>query len=154
MGVTAGVLNLHRIEIPNSAGLTFASIVAAVAVVATGAPVNAFIGVYRSNGLLVAQSANQVTNWSTTGYKTIAAPGSVPAGDVFCWVGLVVDAFTAPYSFAGNGAGIAVGWNDGLAASFLLHGEYSSGLSALPASIVPANIVQPASQRIPFLALA
>lgn len=150
----AGVLALKRVEIPTpSAGLTFTNLIVGVSVSAV-APSNSFVGVYRPNGLLVAQTPDQTASWATVGYKVMGAPGVVPAGDAFCWVAILVGAFTTTPSFIGQGAGITLGINGTLAAQLSEVGEYGTGLTALPASIVPANIVQPVGPKMIWVALS
>ena len=123
-----GALQLVRLHLP------VAATVSNVVLYITGAPTGLtsgenFAGLYSSSGTLLSATADQTTNWATTGEKPIAlvTPQSCAAGDYY--VGWFANGGTLP-SFlrgVGNSAG-----NVGLSAS---NARFATGATGLTTSM-------------------
>ncbi len=141
-GVPAtGTLQLVRVLLrtpqPVSAAL--------VAVTGAGAGLTAgrnLVGLYGADGTLLATGADQSTEWTATGLKTVPLTMSagvsavLPAGSY--WVALLANGTTAP-GF-GRGAFLSTSAiNVGLPGRPPRYGQYGAGLSALPAQVAFAQ---------------
>lgn len=112
---TAGLLSLRLIRRVRAAPVT--NIITYVGAAGTSLTAGqCFAALFRSNGSLVAQTADQATAWASTGMKTMAlaaGPHALDAGDYY--VGAWFNGTTGP-AFARSGTIFGALTNVGLAA--------------------------------------
>lgn len=130
--LTAGSVYLAEFFLRSPATLTNVVLF----VVTAGATLTAgqnFAGVYDSSGTQRAVTADQTTNWGSTGLVTAAFTSafSAPAGRFYV---AVVSNGTTPPSFRASGASTALA-NAGLAAANLRYAINATAQTSLPASI-------------------
>jgi hypothetical protein len=97
-----------------------------------------FMGIYDTAGNLLAQTADQSTNWTTVGMRTspLTAPINLPAGDFY--VGFLANGTTPP-TFA-RGHDNSSSFINGLTPSGQhLYISNGAGLTALPATVSLVN---------------
>ncbi|GGN40131.1 hypothetical protein FHR83_007114 [Actinoplanes campanulatus] len=135
-GVVAvgGTLYVMRIQLASPA--TISNIL--MYVTAAGATLTAnqcWAGLYDSAGNLLSATAQQATNWQTTGLKTmaLAAPQSVPAGT--CYVGVYGTGTTLPQFTRGSNV-VAAALNANLTSPAYRWATANTGLTtALPSTL-------------------
>jgi hypothetical protein len=105
-----------------------------------------FVGLYNSAGTKLAASADQTTNFGTTGLIDAAmVSGPITVTPPFVWVAVLTNGTTGP-SFL-KAANQTAPWANGkLAVASSAYGTILSGQTSLPASITPGSIAQ-ASQE-------
>ena len=147
---TAGVLYGSRIEVRER------TLAAAVVLFCTtaGSTLTAgecFVGLQDAAGDLVAESADQAAAWASTGVKTATLVGGPYQIDPGTYRVVLVANGSTPPRFAAASL-FSVGVNAGLSAAETRHGSQLTGLTALPATVDPADWLQDANA--PWAALA
>ncbi|MEU6543898.1 glycosyl hydrolase family 28-related protein [Streptomyces sp. NPDC046859] len=136
-GLTAGQVYLSKLKIVDrSTVVSNIKYFLTVAQVGGTAGQN-FVGLYNSSGTLLVSSADQTTNFSTTGEKTAAITPQTLAVGTYYVAFLANHATTAP-SVAGGGGNSGL-TNVGLTAGTGRFLNTSAGNTALPASITLAS---------------
>jgi hypothetical protein len=128
---SAGVLNLARVHVPVASSATNV-ILFITTVGSTLTSGQNFAGLYNSAGNLVATTADQTTNWGTTGSKIMALTGgpfALTAGDYY--VGWFATGTTAPSFLRGVSQSVA---NIGLTSSTARYSTGATGTTAMPAT--------------------
>lgn len=143
---SAGVLLLARVNLRYTASPSTVHLNVSTAG-AGGTPANCFVGLYNSAGSLIGFSADQTTNWQSTGDKAISLTAQ-SAGSLtnlaagYCWVAVLVGTqFTTAVQFSVHSSQPSM-INSGLSASAYRSGTSGSGLSALPTSFTPSGLAQ------------
>lgn len=146
---TAGVVYLRKIKMADTKAVT--NIVMVISNSGVGLS-NTYAAVFDSSGAQLGVSADISTSLQSTGTKTIAlgAPTAIQPSGTWLYVALVVGgASTMPTISSFASARISVG----ISSSNLRWGSFSSGLSAMPATITPSSIVA-VSTAVPLWALS
>ena len=148
-GLGAGNVYLSRIPLP--AAVTVTNVIGVVVSLGT-VLTNAYLGLYKSNGVLIGQSADQSTAWETGGATgiytlplTVGPTVCTPlAANDFVWGALYVGTFSTGPTIAGNADGMAAMSNLGCTAS-RARGAYQSigNVATLPALTPASNILFP-----------
>lgn len=101
-----------------------------------------FAAIFNSSGTQMGVTADQTTAWTTGGTATVtmALTASFSASPGMYWTALLANGTTTP-NFRGASGGISL-IQIGQSAATSRAGLFSSGLTAMPASITPASIVQ------------
>lgn len=133
----SGTINLHKIFIPVTGTMTNSIVTVTTAGSGLTAGQN-FVGLYNSAGTRLALTADQTTNWGTTGAK-IAAFTSPPVISTpgFYYVAILSVGTTQPI-FAGS-AGFSNAYNANLTAATFTHADGPTAQTSLPASITMAS---------------
>jgi hypothetical protein len=136
----AGVLQLIRVPLryPATVHNLIAHVAAARAGLTSG---RNLAGLYSPTGQLLAQTADQTTEWSATGVQTMAltSPYSAPAGTYY--IGLLANGTTPPAFARSTGLAGAGGLiNVGLPAGAGRFGAFGSALTALPSSFAVSSV--------------
>jgi hypothetical protein len=118
-----------------------------VAAAASGATTaENFVSLYNSAGTLLGYSADQTTNFGSTGFKTATltaeTTGSLSLQPGLYWIGVLTNASTTAVSLASASPNLAAQVANGQAtAANARHATNGAALTALPTSITPANNV-------------
>src|SRR5262245_571827 len=133
-----GVLQVSRIQIRTAATITNLVTSVAVAGVTLTAGQN-FMALYDSTGARVGVTADQTAAWGTAGNKTAALTVPYAAAAGFYWVAHLSNGTTAPQFLRtfNNPSGIN---NLGVTAATAFAATTGAGLTATPASFVPAAL--------------
>lgn len=136
--VTAGVLNVIKVKLPVAGSLTKVFLYVNTA----GATLtNSFAGLYDSSGTRQALTADQSSNWTSTGLKTISFTGSYSAAIGSFYIAILVGTATTAPAFGRNTSSGATGLiNANVTGASLRFATISTGLTALPASFTPASL--------------
>lgn len=132
----AGVLYLCQMPLRGKSTLSKLTIIASVG--STGASSGSFLGVYSSTGALLAQTNDlgAIPGGTNTSYSLIQSAAVLPP---FVWAGILVNyATTQPTFYVSDVSGF-VGSVGITSASLFRYCQNGTGLSTLPANIVPAN---------------
>jgi hypothetical protein len=101
-----------------------------------------FMGLYSSSGTLIGTTADQTTNFSSTGIKVaalIGGPYTITGGsNTFVWVAFVANGTTLPKPI-GSGIGVVGLANLGLTAATYRGAYNGTASTALPSSITPSS---------------
>lgn len=143
--VSSGILLLSKIYIPRSITVNNVTIIIQTAGSSLTTGEN-FLGLYSSGGALLAQTADQTTNWGSNGAKTAALTASATlnsgnAEDFWVWAARLGNGTTLP-SVCNVLTSHAAVINDGLSAANSRCGYLAGPYTALPASFTPASITQ------------
>jgi hypothetical protein len=144
---TAGAgTNCWLARIPLPAPLTVTNVCVGLSVIGVTL-VHSYVGLYKSNGVLIGQSADQSTAWAgSPGFEAIALAGgpftvSAVAANDFVWgVINVGSAVTAPAFWGVTGFGSGYYGNFGTTAARSRSGYIAMGNVTTLTTIVPANI--------------
>jgi len=137
--VTAGVLNMVRVKLANAGTLSkfYLYVAAAGANIA-----NCFVGLYDSSGVRQATTADQSSNWTSTGVKSISFSVNYAAAAGFYWLGILVGTATTAPAFARATPTSSTGLvNANLGVSSARFATIGTGQTALPSSITPGSLV-------------
>lgn len=141
--ITLGTLYLTRVSFRRSAQIS-----KAVFLTPTNAntATTVEVSLFSSDGTRRALSANVAASFASTGEKQIsfAAPYTPPAPVSFVWVGILAVGGT-PFNLSRCCSTSSLALNVNLSAATSRFATAGTGLTATPASIVPANLVQPAT---------
>ncbi|MEU6376823.1 hypothetical protein [Streptomyces sp. NPDC046909] len=135
--LVAGQVYLSKLKIVNRSTVVSNIKYLVTAAQAGGTSGQNFVGLYSSSGTLLASSADQTTNFSTTGEKTAAITAQTLAVGSYYVAWLANHTTTAP-SVAGGGGNSALN-NFGLTAATGRFLNTGAGNTALPASITLAS---------------
>lgn len=142
--LTAGTVYLCKVILRNAATISNLYIGITTAGSTLTAGQNA-VGLYDTSGNKLVEGADQTTAFGTSGLKTIAVtPTALAAGAYY--VAILSNGTTPPALMRGNGASAST-LNVGFAASAGRFLDYSTGLTALPATITMASATTNASAR-------
>jgi hypothetical protein len=131
---TAGVLYLLKLKVVNRATLVTNLHVVVTTAGATLTAAQNLLGLYNSSGTLLAQTADQSTAWTTTGYKTapLTVPQTLAVGNYY--VGILTNGTTPPRFMRGADIS-ASGLNAGLTTATSRYLTSGTTQTALPASV-------------------
>jgi hypothetical protein len=134
---TAGIIHLIKVKVVTAATITGV----AFRITSGGASVaNGFVALYDTSGNRLAVSAAITTNWQSAGNKTNAFTGTYAAAAGTYYVAILQGSGTMPTLTRGS---TSSSLNEGLAAASYRFATYSSGLSAMPATITMASLLDP-----------
>lgn len=143
-----GVLGLTRISITET-GRTLNNIIGEVSAAGVDLVVGQnFAGLYNSAGQRLAITADQTTNWQSTGLKVmpVVAPVVLPPG--LYWVAVISNTATTIPSFRRSSASaVAAAINIGQTGGNTRFGSWGVGQTTLPGTINTAIINQSGSAR-------
>jgi hypothetical protein len=134
--LSAGVVQLLEVFVPES--FRCSKVHVAISTTAGVGLSNSFAGIYDDQGNLIGQSADQSSNWQSTGAKeaNLVSPVDLQGGRRY-YVALLVGAATTQPTF--TRAGNLASTNAGAPAPFR-SATSGSGLTALPTSIALAGV--------------
>ncbi|MFD5107128.1 hypothetical protein [Streptomyces cinereoruber] len=137
--LTSGQLYMVRLAVRSAA--TVSTVVVPVGTAGSSLTAGqSLVGLYSPTGTLLAQSADQSANWTSTGVKSVSltSPASVTAG--YYVVGVMSNGGTPPSLFRGSNASIGATFpNIGLSAENSRFATHGAGLTALPSSVSMAS---------------
>jgi hypothetical protein len=136
---SSGVLYLAKLKIVNRSTLVSNILYGVVTAGATLTAGQNFVGLYNSSGTLLSGTADQTTNFGSTGLKTAAltTPQTLAVGTYY--VAFLSNGTTKPALAMGAGHGIAAITNAGLTLSTARFASYGSAQTTLPSSFIPGN---------------
>lgn len=146
----AGVVFFARTHVLTA--VTITNIFAHIATAGASLTANAnYVGLYNSSGTLLATSADQSTNWTTTGLKTmpLTTAQSVAAGYYF--LAILTNGTTIPsFSRAASAAPVSA-LNAGTTSTTPRQATYGSSQTALPATLVLTSSLT--NNNVPWMAV-
>jgi hypothetical protein len=134
-GTTSGVLHMTRVDVPVSATAT--NLV--VSIQTAGASLTAgqnLAGLYDANGVLLGSTADQASNWVSSGHKSMALTAGVALSPGTYYVGLLSVGTTPPQFLRTVGSSASASTvNVNLSNATLRWGTTGTGLTALPSTV-------------------
>jgi hypothetical protein len=139
--LVSGRLYLFKIMVPTTISVT--NITVAISNAGSGLTSGQnFMGLYSSSGTLIGTTADQTTNFSSTGIKVAALIGGpytiTGSSNTFVWVAFVANGTTLPKPI-GSGIGVVGLANLGLTAATYRGAYNGTASTALPSSITPSS---------------
>lgn len=134
---TGGVLYLTKIKLLAAATITNVGLY----VVTAGATLTAnqcFASLYSASGVLLAATANQATNWTSTGLKTMALSSAQAVNSGYVYVGFYSVGTTQP-AFLRGSSQAAASINVGLATPVMRYSSANTGLTTASPSTFSAQ---------------
>jgi Pectate lyase superfamily protein len=135
-----GVVRLCRVEIRQATTITNV-LMSIPATSGSGLTTSEnFAGLYSSSGTLLSATADQTTNWGSTGLKTMALTSAQAVAPGVYYVGFVANAGTSAPSFLVGSTQAASVLNAGLTAATARYATNGTGVTTLPASITMSGV--------------
>lgn len=103
-----------------------------------------YAGLYNGSGTLMSATADQTTNWASSGVKTMALTSSQTVTPGIYYVAFLTNGSALP-SFARANATTSAGLNAGTTSTTFLFGTFGTGLTTLPGSITLSSAVTEAN---------
>jgi hypothetical protein len=148
---TAATIFVIRIPLPNPISVT--NVLVFVTAKATGTLTDSFLGLWKSDGTIIGQTADQSSAWNTAtgtaGLKTVALVGGpvtvTPlAANDFVWAGIYCGTIgTAGPTFGRGQAGVSAAWvNAGCTPARSRFASIALADTATLTTLIPANLTQ------------